>query len=451
MTRLNIAYALNGLENPREALQQLNRAERTISAMVEGGSSENDRAIGGTALPRLLNLRADTYLDLGQPRRALADLDRIADFITVEANRPEVIGMYVTRARALADLGQMQSSAEQIEMAKSLGEPPTPLIAYLLASTEAEVASATGRYRTAYAAAQRASDLRDELRQDDMAKEAARAQVEMGVADLQRQSELDEARAASAELRMQDQQRRMWALIVGLAMLLALVGALVLVIRNRRIAAAALQTNLEMRETFITEIHHRTKNNLQLLASVVRLSSAEQDHDNANREVFTRARTMALVHEHLRLDTARQSEAVALKDYLSELVQLIDHSIGRPNIELKHEIADVEVRADQATVLGLLACEMITNAYKHAFREEDGEIVLHLGVDGEQLELSVRDTGSGFEPQASSARSTLGMQLIEDLSDQAGGNLEIDGRPGNTVFKVTGIPLVGTQLVTATQ
>lgn len=447
MTRMNVARALNELDRSGEALAELNRSERTIARQLESSENDNDMAIAGTALPRLLIARADVYLDIDQPRAALADLNRTEELISPEANPGELIGIYAARARAHAALGQNELAAEQIQLAGALGEASNPMTKFLLASTQAQVASALGQYETAYAASRTAAELRDQLREDDMAKAVARAQVEMGVEDLQRQSELDEARAASAELRVQSQQRQLWALVVGLLMLFVLVAALILVIRNRRIAAQALQNNLKLRETLVSEIHHRTKNNLQLLSSVVRLSTVGQSDQDAGRDIANRTRTMALVHEHLLIDSSRGAEAVPAQSFFAELVELIDKSIGRPNIRLTHHIAEVDLRADQATVLGLLASEMITNSYKHAFDENGGEIALHLDFDDGEIALRVVDDGKGFEADHRKADGSIGMQLIEDLSEQAGGTFEIESEPGSTMLSVSGVKLVPTQVL----
>jgi two-component sensor histidine kinase len=218
-----------------------------------------------------------------------------------------------------------------------------------------------------------------------------------------------------------------------------LASALIRMARRVQEREAELQRSVEQKDMLLREIHHRVKNNLQIVTSLLNLRARAVPSLAAQRAVIeaqTRIKALALVHrslyEHDDLDV------VNLATLIGELCQLLNDNaqpLGAP-VELHCDIASVEVRTDQAIPLALLITEAVTNCLRHAFPHgRRGRIEVRLEHDGPRACLLIVDDGIGIEAsrQVLSEGGTapgVGLQLIEMLAKQAGGQLSIEGPPG---------------------
>ena len=206
-------------------------------------------------------------------------------------------------------------------------------------------------------------------------------------------------------------------------------------------AQAALSNSLVEKEALLKEVHHRVKNNLQVVTSLLRLESMRRDNADTRSvlgDMQGRIRSMALLHESLYRSGLFAS--VELGDYLGQLVAQAFRSqaCGGDAIRLHLDLHSVRVGMDQATPCGLLVNELVSNCLKHAFpdgREGDIRVELHVLPDTQQVRLRVSDTGVGLPADFQMARrASLGLQLVDDLARQIGGHLEVG--PGSS-FAVT--------------
>ncbi len=191
------------------------------------------------------------------------------------------------------------------------------------------------------------------------------------------------------------------------------------------------QANKE-KETLLKEIHHRVKNNLQIITSLIRLQLGSTQHLEARQllEVsLSRISSIASVHELLY--KSNQFASIDYREYIQELVRsLINTMIGDKEIQVDIEVDDVKIPIEMAIPLGLLINEILTNSIKHAFpsKEKKDRIFLKLSkINDEQLILSIGDNGKGFDPEIhlSTSAETLGISLIENLAEQLSGTLEL--------------------------
>lgn len=205
-----------------------------------------------------------------------------------------------------------------------------------------------------------------------------------------------------------------------------------------------LERSLAEKEVLLKEIHHRVKNNLQVISSLLSLQSHYFESENDYRlylDTQMQVQSMALVHEQL-----YQSENLSRIDMRLYLNRLCDalFDIYRPDNEVRYEVeaADVFLQPEIATPLALLTAELISNSLKHAFPENrSGLVRIHLAVKQEfEYSLTVLDNGVGMgtgEQSSSSAAGRLGLKLIRSLSDQLRGSLtRIDPGTGGTGFRV---------------
>jgi two-component sensor histidine kinase len=203
-----------------------------------------------------------------------------------------------------------------------------------------------------------------------------------------------------------------------------------------------LRDSLAQKEILVREIHHRVKNNLQLVMSLLNLH-ARRIRDPRAEVAFAEARSRinALATLHRRLYESESLQEIDLKWFLEDLCSELRRgglSRGR-NVELAVESPSEVIGPDVAVPLGLLVTEAITNAYKHAFNERDGgHIDVQVTRDSPtMLSLRIRDDGTGFDTAANNQdQSGLGRSLIEAFVRQLRGELEVRSDEG-TVVQVT--------------
>jgi two-component sensor histidine kinase/CheY-like chemotaxis protein len=210
----------------------------------------------------------------------------------------------------------------------------------------------------------------------------------------------------------------------------------------KRRAEERIRASLREKEVLLQEIHHRVKNNLQVVSSLLGLQS-KRTKDAEVREMLrntqNRIKSMALIHE--KLYQAESMARIDFADYLRSLLSHlhVSHAVNGQDVLLKADVEDVPVSIDIAVPCGLMINELVTNALKHAFPEgRRGEISVGLQAEaGQQLVLTVTDNGVGF-PKDFDIRdpASLGLQLVNGMTHQLGGTLELVGGHGTT-FRIS--------------
>jgi PAS domain S-box-containing protein len=203
-------------------------------------------------------------------------------------------------------------------------------------------------------------------------------------------------------------------------------------------AEGKLRSSYDEKVMLLKEIHHRVKNNLQIIASLLNLQSryiSDAKTLAAIRESQNRVKAMALVHE--KLYRSEDISHISLHDYIrflgTGLFQFYDAKIR--GIQFSLDIHDVNVDIDAAIPLGLILNELISNSLKYAFPEErKGEVAISVQKEGHTLTVLYRDTGIGI-PADLDWRNTqsLGLRLVTTLVDQMNGTVELD-RSSGTLF-----------------
>ncbi|MEA1935856.1 MAG: histidine kinase dimerization/phosphoacceptor domain -containing protein [Thermodesulfobacteriota bacterium] len=203
-----------------------------------------------------------------------------------------------------------------------------------------------------------------------------------------------------------------------------------------------LKKSLKEKEILLQEIHHRVKNNMQVISSLLNLQS-QYVKDKESLEMFKESRnrilSMAFVHE--KLYQSEDLTKINFNDYIRSITRhlLRTCSIDPGAVRLNINCSDVFLDINKAVPCGLIINELISNSLKHAFPEgKKGEITIDFHPDRDnRLTLVVSDTGTGFPEDINiSDAKTLGLQLISALTDQLKGTLEIE-RDGGTAFKIT--------------
>lgn len=214
-------------------------------------------------------------------------------------------------------------------------------------------------------------------------------------------------------------------------------------ITERKQAEVDLRESLREKEALLREVHHRVKNNLQVVTSLLRLETGRSQEPVVRivlKDMQSRIQAMALLHETLY--RSGNFAQVDLGMYLKQLTTQTFRALNaRPGaIELDIDLASIQVGVDQAIPCGLLLNELISNCLKHGFPgNRAGRIRVELpALDGSsQTCLRVSDNGVGLPADFESKRGrSLGLQLVSDLARQLQGRLEIGAGPG-AAFSVT--------------
>ena len=187
------------------------------------------------------------------------------------------------------------------------------------------------------------------------------------------------------------------------------------------------EASLREKEILLREIHHRVKNNLQIISSLLSLQERNVDNEAALQilaESRGRVASMALIHEQLY--RSQTFSNIELEGYLLELLpRLVASFKGHRNIKLEIEAQSVKLCIDQAIPFGLLLNELVTNSLKHAFNgREGGTVRVRVLLDGDDMELLAEDDGVGLPSGLVLEEvSTLGLQIVTLLANQLRGTL----------------------------
>jgi PAS domain S-box-containing protein len=220
-------------------------------------------------------------------------------------------------------------------------------------------------------------------------------------------------------------------------------------VTDRKRAEEKIRASLREKEVLLKEIHHRVKNNLQIVSSLLYLQARRTEHSgaiSALRESRNRIKSMALIHE--KLYQSPDLASVDMGEYTRSLVSDLQHShIAEDTaVRLTVTIEDIPLGITEAIPCGLIINELVSNALKHAFpKGRAGEIVIQLlRRDAGQITLTVSDNGAGLPEQVDFRKSpSLGLTLINSLVEQLNGTIELDRRGGTTftiAFRQSGEP-----------
>ncbi|KAF0232413.1 MAG: two-component hybrid sensor and [Desulfovibrionaceae bacterium] len=205
-------------------------------------------------------------------------------------------------------------------------------------------------------------------------------------------------------------------------------------ITERKRAEDRMEASLHEKEILLREIHHRVKNNLQIISSLLSLQKQAVLNPTAQSvldESRGRIASMAMIHEQLYL--SRDFSGLNLGEYLGQfLPRLVSACRGHRNISLVLNAADIPLSLEQAIPFGLILNELATNAIKHGFRNrERGTLRVSASLDDGEVLVEVEDDGEGLPPGMNlAAPETLGLQLVVSLAEQLKGSVSVDSPNG---------------------
>jgi PAS domain S-box-containing protein len=193
-----------------------------------------------------------------------------------------------------------------------------------------------------------------------------------------------------------------------------------------------LETSLDEKNILIKEVHHRVKNNMQLVSSILALKSYELK-DEKSKEIFTevndRIKAMSIIHD--KLYTFYNVSEINIAEYVNSIAEELRILIGSEQININVSADEIIFDVDRALTIGLIISELVSNAFKHGFKKiNTGTIDISILKKGDNYSLSVHNDGEPIPTEALKSTSGLGMSLIQTFVRQLLGTITLDSRNG---------------------
>jgi len=255
----------------------------------------------------------------------------------------------------------------------------------------------------------------------------------------EKEKELENLKHLSRE---KESKFTIFLLITGIVSLLLISGLLLKLYFNRKKATYELQEKnnqisdaLQVNKILFKETHHRVKNNLQIIVSLLRMQLQYLD-DEASKKIIlesqNRIKSMSLIHQRLYKD--QQLTGIKCKTYFVELLQSIAHTYGisKEQVHMNIDIEDLLLDVDTAIPIGLILNELISNSFKHGLTKQKNEFIfVFKKIDSNSLLLRIKDSGTGFAENFNWEKSkTYGMKLIRSLGKKLDATINFTNNNG---------------------
>lgn len=407
------------------------------------------RAKDARGLGYVYQFRGEVYAMIHPQTRVTLDsaavnMNRAMRIMQRHGFRPQIASSALALARVYRLKGQPTASERMAELALTLARDlKMPDYEADALANLAWAHADQGRVQRSFDLDNRAQDLRDSLLNGDKAQALAQLQVRYDVKLLTEQK-----RAAEFEQRSQRAQlQSLWLLLGGLTTTIGVGTWLYWRLRRQKaLLALANQANCRAvaeKEVLLQEIHHRVKNNLQLVSGLLGWQASTLPEPalvaalNASRE---RIQSMAMVHEFLY--QADNLAEVRMDQYLRKLLDSLQIALAtsEQNIEMSMNLAPVVMSPKEASTVGLVVNEIVTNAYKHAFQGlAQGHLHVSFAGRSTGFQLTITDDGAGMPAEDAPAKAhSLGMQLVRTLTKQLKAKLSVTRSfPTGTQMEVT--------------
>lgn len=422
-----MAGSYNNIGNVFLKLEQYDSAISNYRKSLEIKRRSNDKAAQGTTLSNIGEVLVKT-----QKFDEAKDYFRQALQIRLEFN--DKVGETITRHR-LANVhlqkGDLKAAERELDHSKDLAIE-LGLLEELKANHEIRVKlyEEKGDYKKALEASQQLLVVRDSLLNQEKTKSLAEMQTRYE--SLKKEDRIALLEKEGLLQAVELERRQVWIRSLVLAVVLTLIIG-VLVYHNFRV----VRKNKTHIELLLKELHHRVKNNLQILSSLLSLQSQQLTDDTAIKAVKSsesRINAMALIHR--KLYTVDQNRTVDIKEYITELIQYLVYSYGyhEKNFKLDLEIKEISIDVDKAIPLGLILNELISNAFKHAFENQPNpRLVINLQYpENHELNICIQDNGAGMPTVDEKQRKTFGMKIVTTLIKELKGSLNVKNENGTT-------------------
>jgi two-component sensor histidine kinase len=391
-------------------------------------------------------------------KKYFAESERIADQLSSQPQMHEdIASCYVNNGLFYARIGDMSKTKDCLKKTLALPRTPNQLWPQIYAAElQFKVDSSEGKYVESIREYQRYKELSDSFLTLRKARQIDEMNIQYGVAQKEKDLQLLQNKEALQQAELSKEKLTRNIIIIVSSLILLLFGLLYISYRLKLRSNKLLQDQQKIisqknealqhtvnekdelireKEWLVKEIHHRVKNNLQMVISLLNAQSEFLNNPsalNAIKESRERMQAIALLHQ--RLYQVENSNSINMRSYINELaVNIKDSMSDGKRINLQVNADDISLDMSQSVPLGLILNEAITNAIKYAYpKNESGIIRISLQrSDGEQLQLSIADHGRGLPSNLDAVNiRSLGLQLMKLFAEQLEGDLYFINKNG---------------------
>lgn len=380
------------------------------------------------------------YAGLGELQKAKEIFEHVLEVFSIEKNKTGLSYSHTHYGQLLLELDEIDKAFAQCTKGNQLAIE-TQDIAYQEKSYQClyHVLKSQKKFKEALNMHEQYLLVKDSLASDHNIKK---------VTQLEMQYEYDKEQVTKQVI-LDAQKRRNKFIVGGLISLLAGISMIsYLIFRNYKAKIKSekilsekntiISKALDEKNILLKEIHHRVKNNLQTISSLLNLQSKHVDDKeaiSALQEGKNRVKSMALIHENLYQED--NLTGIELKNYFEKLSQSLfnSYNISKNNIDLKMYIEELYLDIDTIIPLGLIVNELITNALKYAFPNgRSGTIWVKMYDKDNALILEVKDNGVGLQDNAESLESSFGYKLIRAFKNKLEAELHVESEEGLKVM-----------------
>ncbi len=461
-TNLNLGLVYLKINKPDSAILFFNRSLMKWTEHLK--EKEFATAIDSSFLDLVKGSIGEAYNQLEEYKKAIPLIRNHINVSTKTKNYSGVVNGLNEISKSLLGLDQPEKAIQLLDSASRLLKEKRIFNGYQEnCENKVNVYEYMGNADKAYLYYKKLIEYRDSVSRVQNINISAILEIEYEVG--QKDNEIAKQRiiVEKAEAEVNQQKGRKEVFLVAAVLMMTILLILILHIIQRRKRTAKLKVKsrqieeqnktiekaLVEKETLLKEIHHRVKNNLQLISGLLELQAVQFDDENVKEmmeEGKSRVRSMALIHEQLY--ESNDLGKIDFREYLNKLTNDIAIVSNTPEKEINFQIKVKQFSLDinTAVPLGLIVNELIANAYKHAFKgRKKGSIIIDIvKVDNEETQLWIIDDGIGlpkeFDPNN---KSSLGLRLVQGLIRQLDGEFGYESKKGtqfmlqfkNEIFK----------------
>jgi two-component sensor histidine kinase len=404
-------------------IDKLNDAERNYLKALSIYKESNNKA----GLSPTYNSLGKIYYDKKNFQRAIEYYKKSEEYSISINNQYNLIPTYNSLALCYKELKQhpeaKKYSEKSIEISKQIGALERELFCH---ETLAAILFDMGDYKNSFISQKNYDKLKDSLFTND--KNDA-------ISEMQAKFDVETNRQKLKEIELQKQiddeantKQRILLIVVIIVFLVFLIFTILLIRNKQKVNLllqqknAAIQENLEQKEMMMGEIHHRVKNNLQMVSSILDLQARDLTDEKSIRVIedsLSRINAISLIHQ--RLYQSENIRGIKINTYIQELafdiLKNFATSTTMPSVNLKCNIDGLDMDLESAIPIGLITAELITNACKYAFQNiSKPEIIVSLNKKDDALILAISDNGIGKQSLSNNFGTSFGTKLIKSLS-----------------------------------
>lgn len=433
---LNIASVRTNQDRIEEALEMFDQAEELAGKMA----NNNDNL-----LAYIFGNRSSLFKRINQPQKAYDEMLKAFELRKNNAQPRELANSFIGLGASALGLKKYSLSEDYFLQAKEIIEKNNGMIEMeaLVNNSLFQLYKSRGKDKLAIEHVEKYLKLNDSIRNVALDKKVIELNEQLETERKEKEIIALNSEQEMTQSELRSSKLKLWGALLGLLGVSGFSFGMYRLFRKTKEQKKIIETSLHEKEVLLKEIHHRVKNNLQFISSLLGLQTeyiSDQLALDALQEGQDRVQSMALIHQNLYQED--DLTGVDMQDYFEKLILgLFDsYNIHEDRINLQLNIQPISLDVDTVIPIGLIVNELISNSLKYAFPEDrSGMITVGLEEVQDTLKLTVSDNGIGFDDSVkNNLGDSFGYKLVDAFKQQLHATVNISGDDGTSVeFLIT--------------